>query len=274
MPVIAIGNGVTVKTRIVRHPLGNVYVIADVPIPIPVAIPEDNPIETLALPELHVPPEIALVNVMVEPRQIFPEPDIDGGSGLTVIIKSCGTPAQPFATGVVETVATKGASDPFSATNAGILPDPLDANPIVELLFVQLYTVVLRLPEKITGLVMPPAHRTWLDGIDTVGVGFTVMINVSDIPTQPAAVGVTMITASTEDTPVLIALNAPTFPIPLAARPTEVFVFDHVYVVPEVALVKLMTSLITPLQTTLSDTVSITGIPLTDTTIVSEVSLH
>ena len=74
--------------------------------------------------------------------------------------------------------------DGFSAVNAGILPVPDAANPIDGVLLVQLYTVPATAPVNVTGAVGVLAHTTWLAGWFTVGVGLTVMVNVTGKLTQ------------------------------------------------------------------------------------------
>ena len=61
----------------------------------------------------------------------------------------------------------------------------------------------------------------------TVDVGFTVMVKVIDGPTQPFAVGVTVIVAITGAIPALVAVKDGTFPMPLAPRPIEVVLLVH-----------------------------------------------
>ena len=51
------------------------------------------------------------------------------------------------------------------------------------------------------------------------------MVNVTGAPLQPLADGVTVIVAVTAVVPVLIAVNAPIFPEPLAASPIDVLLF-------------------------------------------------
>ena len=58
------------------------------------------------------------------------------------------------------------------------------------------------------------------------------MVNVSGIPVQPTAEGVTVIAAVTGVLPVFIAVNDAILPLPLAARPIDVFVLVQLKVVP------------------------------------------
>ena len=59
----------------------------------------------------------------------------------------------------------------------------------------------------------------------TVAVGFTVIVNVIDVPTQLTPplvnVGVTVMVAVTGELLVLLAVNVGMFPLPLAARPID-----------------------------------------------------
>ena len=79
-------------------------------------------------------------------------------------------------------VATTGEPPVFIAVNDGILfPEPLDANPMVLLLLVQLYTME---PTpgggllKFTVVVGELLHTTWLAMAFTVTDGLTVILNV------------------------------------------------------------------------------------------------
>ena len=72
----------------------------------------------------------------------------------------------------------------FTATNDGMLPVPLAARPIEVVLLVQLYTVPVTAPVKVTAVVLEVLHTTWLAGCTTVGVGFTVMVKLVGVPVQ------------------------------------------------------------------------------------------
>lgn len=39
-------------------------------------------------------------------------------------------------------------------------------------------------PAKVTAVVDPPAHTVWLATVFTVGVGLTVIVNVTGVPVQ------------------------------------------------------------------------------------------
>ena len=81
-------------------------------------------------------------------------------------------------------VAITGILVAFKAVKLGILPVPLAAKPIDGLLLVQLYTVPATAPVKVTAAVGVLAQITWLAGWFTVGVGFTVIVNVTGKLTQ------------------------------------------------------------------------------------------
>ena len=61
------------------------------------------------------------------------------------------------------------------------------------------------------------------------------------MPTQPFAVGVTVIVAVIGFVVVLVAVNAAIFPVPFAPNPMAVLLFVHVKVAPAVGLVKFVT---------------------------------
>ena len=99
-------------------------------------------------------------------------------------------PAQAWLTlvnvGVTTMVATTGVVPVFTALKGKILPDPLDANPIVELLFIQEYVVAppKLLDIKLTKPVAAPLQITWEVGWIRSADGFTVIVNVFDGPVQ------------------------------------------------------------------------------------------
>jgi hypothetical protein len=147
------------------------------------------------------------------------------GVGLTVIVNVFAVPVQPAFEGVTVIVATTGAVPALVAVNEAISPVPLAARPIDVALFVQLKVVLLNAPLKATAVVEAPLHNAWLDTVFTVGVGFTVIVNVLGAPGQPLADGVTVIVAVTGDVVLLVAVKAAISPVPLAARPIEVVLF-------------------------------------------------
>ena len=87
VPVIAEGNGLTVKIAVVIQPVGKVYVIVALPLATPVITPVPEPAVAIVISLLlQLPPTVTSLNVVVKPEQTLSVPDIDDGSGLTVII--------------------------------------------------------------------------------------------------------------------------------------------------------------------------------------------
>ena len=70
------------------------------------------------------------------------------------------------------------------AVKLAILPVPAVARPIVVLLLVQLYTVPATAPVKFTAAVAVLLHTTCGNTAFTVGIGFTVIVNVVGVPLQ------------------------------------------------------------------------------------------
>jgi hypothetical protein len=96
----------------------------------------------------------------------------------TVIVKLCCEPGQLFAVGVTVIVAVTGDAVLFVAVKEVMSPVPEAPSPMDVVLFAQLYVVPLTLPLKLTVAVEAPLHNVWSTGSLTVGVGFTVMVNV------------------------------------------------------------------------------------------------
>ena len=75
------------------------------------------------------------------------------------------------------------------------------------------------------------------------------MVNDSDVPVHPFAVGVTVIVDWIGVEPLLVAVNAAISPCPFVARPMAVLVFVQLYTVAETKPVKAMVLICVPLQT-------------------------
>ena len=73
--------------------------------------------------------------------------------------------------------------------------------------------------EKITAAVAVLLHTTWLATGFTIGVGFTVIVNVIVGPGQPLAIGVTVMVATSGALVALVAMNDGMSPEPAGARP-------------------------------------------------------
>lgn len=120
--------------------------------------------------------------------------------------------------------------------NDCILPVPLAANPIDGWLLVQVNESaavgpVVGLVKLITA-VGDPLHNTCPATGFTIGLGFTVIVNVIGVPTQPLAVGVTVIVATSGPLVALVVTNGGISPVPLAARPIAVLLFVQLKTVP------------------------------------------
>lgn len=69
--------------------------------------------------------------------------------------------------------------------------------------------------------VLLPLQTTW-SAVTTVGVGFTVIVNVSGVPEHALPLekmGVTVIVATTGWVPWLTAIKVGKLPVPLASKP-------------------------------------------------------
>lgn len=94
------------------------------------------------------------------------------GAGVTVMVKFCWVPVQPFAAGVTVKLPVVGA--PTLAAIKLMFPVPLAPSPIAILEFVQLK---IGFPVPLKGTVtVAPEQTVWLGGSATVGIGFTVMV--------------------------------------------------------------------------------------------------
>ena len=129
--------------------------------------------------------------------------------------------------GVTVTVPDIAEVPPLAAVKL-TLPLPVAPNPIVVLLLLHAYVVPLTLLLNVIA-AGDALHTVWLDGVTSVitGVGFTVIVLLPVAPTQPLAVGVTVIVVVTELLVVLAAVNVPTLPLPLAPRPVVVLLLVH-----------------------------------------------
>lgn len=186
-----------------------------------------NPICGVLLVQLYTVPDAAPLNttgaVDAPLHTVWLAGWLTVGVGFTVIVNVTGAPAQPAADGVTVIVAVCTVPVVLVAVKLAILPVPAAASPIVALLLVQLNTVPATAPVKVTAVVADPLHNTWLATVFTVGVGFTVIVNVTGAPVQLTPplvyVGVTVMVAVTEVLPLLMAVKAAMFPAPVALRP-------------------------------------------------------
>lgn len=80
----------------------------------------------------------------------------------------------------------------------------------------------LTLPLKLTVVELAVLHIAWLLTGETLGVGFTVTVNVWPVPGQPFAVGVTEKTPDMAEVPLLVPVKAEMFPEPEPTVPIDV----------------------------------------------------
>jgi len=74
------------------------------------------------------------------------------------------------------------------------------------------------------------------------------MVKVNGKPGHPKADGVTVMVAVTAVLPVLVAVNAAIFPLPLAGKPIEVLLFVQLKPVPVTDPVKFTGLVVAPLH--------------------------
>ena len=80
-------------------------------------------------------------------------------------------------------------------------------------------------PLNTIGVVIVLPHNVWFATGFAVAVGFTVMVNIFDVPVQLKVsalfvkTGATVMLAVTGAVVVFVAVNDAMFPLPLAARP-------------------------------------------------------
>ena len=141
------------------------------------------------------------------------------GMGFTVMEVVAGVPGQLPAVGVTVIVEVTGAVPVLVPVKDPILPTPLPAKPVVVLLFVQLYTVPVIPPVQLMAVVGEPLHTDWGATAFTVGVGVTVMVNVTGVPGQPPTVGVTVMVPVVGVVPGLVAVNEAMLPMPVIPSP-------------------------------------------------------
>lgn len=154
------------------------------------------------------------------------------GAAFIVTVAVTGVPGQPLATGVIVNVTVTGELVVLVSVPE-ISPEPLagipDIVPVLSL--VQLKTVPVTLPVSAI-VVIGPEHTVCEAGVAvTIGVGSTVMVNVTGVPvhTVPPLLysGVTVISATTGELLVLTAENTGISPVPEAGRPIEGVLLVH-----------------------------------------------
>jgi len=227
-PVQLLADGVTMRVAVT----GAVPVLIAVNgamLPLPVAV---SPIEVVLFVQSNdVPvtlPTKVIVLVDAPLHKVCGVVGFTVGVGFTVIVKLNGIPKQPLAEGVTVMLAVMGALAGLVAVKDGISPFPEAGKPIAGLSLFHEYVVFMMLPVIGVRAVAVPLHQSWLAMLFTLGAGFTVMVKLLGVPTQPLAVGVTVIVATTGVVPVLTAVNTGMSPLPVAAKPIAGLLFVQV----------------------------------------------
>lgn len=152
------------------------------------------------------------------------------GAAPTVTVAVIGVPGHPLATGVIVNVTVTGLLVVLVSVPE-IFPDPLAAMPVaaVVLSLVQLKVVPVTFPLRLMGVIAP--EQTVCVAMDAVavGVGFTVTLNVTGVPVQPFAEGVT-VKVTTAGALVVLTSEPLIAPEPLAAIPVTAVVLLRVQV--------------------------------------------
>jgi hypothetical protein len=116
-----------------------------------------------------------------------------------------------------------------------------------------------------------PVKHWFADWVNVeVGWGLIVIVYVIGVPTQLPMVGVTVIVDVIGLEVVLVAVNAETDPVPLAAKPIAVFELVQAYVAPAGVLVKLWAATEVPAHCETFAGAVITGTAFTTTVVVDE----
>jgi len=121
--------------------------------------------------------------------------------------------------------------------NDGILPVPFAASPMDGALLVHWNDKAPVGPVvglvKLIAAVTVPLQNTWPATGFTTGVGFTVIVNVIGVPTQPVGpTGVTVIVATSGPLVAFVVTNGAISPVPEAARPMAGVLLVQLYTVP------------------------------------------
>ena len=151
------------------------------------------------------------------------------GVGFTTILKVRVVPEQPLLKGVTVSNAEIGTLKTLVVVKLLIVPDPdKSANPMVVLLFVQLYCVPPTIePVKDIALVATPEQSITDETGFTTGVGFTIMLNATGVPAQLFEKGVTKRLEERGIPEKLVVVNVPIEPKPDNPIPIKELSFVH-----------------------------------------------
>lgn len=145
-------------------------------------------------------------------------------------------------------VAVIGTRPVLTGVKEAIFPLPLAARPIEGLLFVQVKLVPATGLEKLMIPVGTLLQTTWSAGGTTLGVAYTTIEKVVELPGQVPFKGVTTIVAITGALVVLFAVNDGILPLPLVGRPIDGSSFVHTKEVPLSEPVNVIGNVVDPLH--------------------------
>ena len=213
--------------------MGILLILADtneIGVPIPDAL---HPMPTLSFVQLKfvfatVDPINAIL--LATPTQtILSEIGLILGVGFTTILKVRVVPEQPLLKGVTVSNAEIGTLKTLVVVKLLIVPDPdKSANPMVVLLFVQLYCVPPTIePVKDIALVATPEQSITDETGFTTGVGFTIMLNATGVPAQLFEKGVTKRLEVRGIPEKFVVVNVPIEPKPDNPIPIKELLFVH-----------------------------------------------
>jgi hypothetical protein len=151
------------------------------------------------------------------------------GKGFTTILNDRLVPEQPLLKGVTVNNAEIGTLKILVVVKLLIVPDPvISANPMFELLLVQLYCVPPTIePVNEIPLLTTPEQNTADETGFTTGVGFTQMVNCTGIPEQLFEIGVTNKLEVMGMPEKLVVVKAPIEPEPDKPIPIKELSFVH-----------------------------------------------
>jgi hypothetical protein len=164
-----------------------------------------------------------------------------------------------FKTGTMLTIELDAVLPVFIDVNEGTLPLPLAANPMAELLLVQLKAAPEGLLVKAVKGTTSPLQKTWLEIGKIIGLGFMLMVKFCAIPIQLLICGTTVMTATIELFVPLLATKDGIFPLPAEGNPMPILLLLHENVAPAGILENEATDAILPSQKLSADGVLTTG---------------
>ncbi len=134
-------------------------------------------------------------------------------------------PVQPLAVGVTVTVAVTGAVPVFTPLKAAMFPLPEAAKPMRRIAIRPSIGGARYASAKVMAVTEAPLQTVWSVTLFTVGVGFTVMVNVSAGPGNRWPWASPLPWPSPVPCPYSRPLNAAMFPLPEAGRPIVASLF-------------------------------------------------